>query len=417
MAQILGGQRWLQIDTTAEAVPGVKNSTQTLKPFRCVGGGIGLNPQVQFIEAEEHAGSSTQPAPVLSHTAPAGTVQVIPSPYDSGVDYDPGAGTISIFRQLLNTATTRTSGVLASHSIYDALPGLITTEYLGCKVNGFSIGFSGNPQLDFSVDVLGLNAGRLSTGLSAVGTLPSSRHWKVAQISMQVGADLTVVASTRTITAFGASWSNGITPSGLQTYYPGSRNDTSANGIQVLFEGEESCEGTLELLLEDAAWYDRFIGGTAAAFRLMAFHPDSVALTSSSSFTSTSNPTVAIAEDYTTGQIEVGDYALLQDTSAADPTSWKTEVLRVKAVTPAGAGGTNSVQFETDGGTDAESAGRSQSFAAGTRIFSKGMQIRIPKAKVTAWSSPTPVREKAKQTLSWRGELDSSSNLLKFMVR
>ncbi len=416
MAEIIGGERWVQFDTTVEAVAGVKNGTQTLKPFRAVGGGIGLNPQVQFIEVEEHAGSTSQPAPVKSHVAPAGTIQVIPSPYDSGVDYDPGGGTASIFKRLMSLAMTRTSGVLSSLSFYDALPSLATIEYLGCKIGGFTFGFdAGGQQLDFSIDLLGLNAGRLSSGLSAVGTLPSSRHWRVAQLVMHVGADLTVVASNRKVQAFSGTFSNNLTAAGLQNWYPTARNDTTSPGVQELQEGEASLEGSIELTMTDSTWLDRFIGGTAAAFRMMAFHPDSSLLTSSGSFTTTSNPTVTIAEDFST-EVEVGDIVLLQDASAANPDSWKTEVLRVKTVTAAGGGGTNSIQLETDGATDAESVGRSQSFSAATKIFTKGCQFRIPSARVTAHAPTGSVREKVRQTLSWRAE-PSSGTLLGFMCR
>lgn len=417
MAEIVGGQRWLQLDTTVESVAGVKNSTQTLKPFRCVGGGIGLNPGVQFIEVEEHAGSTSQPAPVKSHTAPSGTVQVIPSPYDSGVDFDPGSATSSIFHALLALGMTRTSGVLPSFSLYDALPGIWTTEYLGCKVGGFSFGFSaGSPQFDFSVDIAGLHGGRLSSGLSSVGTLPSSRHWRVAQVIMQVGADLTVVTNNRTITAFQGTFSNNLSAQGLQVYYPTSRNDTTATGVQQLQEGTESLEGTMELTVADASWFDRLIGGTAASLRLMMFHPDSTMYTSSGTFTTTSNPTVAIAEDFTTGAMAAGSYVLLQDTTSSNPDNWKTEVLRVKTETAAGSGGTNSIQLETDGSTDTESAGRSQSFAAGTKIFTLGAQFRIPSVRITNLALSTSVSEKQKQTISWRAE-PVSNVLMGYMVR
>lgn len=417
MTQMVGGQRWLQMDTTVESVAGVKNGTQTLKPFRCVGGGIGLNPSVQYVDVEEHAGSTSQPAPAKSHVAPAGTVQVIPSPYDSGLDFDPGAGSRSILWRLLSLALSRTSGVLSSFSLYDAFPSIATIEYLGCKVAGLGFGFSsGGSQLDFSIDVNALDAGRLSSGLSAVGTLPSSRHWRIAQITMQVGASLSVVTNNRNIQAFAAAFSNNLAAAGLQVRYPSARNETSSAGIQELQEGEATLGGSIELTVEDNAWLDRFLGGTAAAFRLMAFHPDSLMFTSSGSFTTTSNPTVLIAEDYTTGQIEAGDYVLLQDTSASDPASWVTEVLRVKAVTAAGAGGTNSIQLETDGSVDSESVGRSQSFTAATKIFTRGLQFRIPSAVVNGWQPSPDVRTKQRQTVNWRAQ-ESSGVLFGFMVR
>jgi hypothetical protein len=416
MPEIIGGERWVQFDTTVEAVAGVKNGTQTLKPFRAVGGGIGLNPQVQFIEVEEHAGSTSQPAPVKSHVAPAGTIQVIASPYDAAVDFDPGAGTASIFKRLISLAMTRTSGVLSSLSFYDALPNLATVEYLGVKLNGFTFSFEANgQQLDFSIDLLGLNAGRLNTGLTTVGTLPTSRHWRVAQMVMQAGADLTVVASNRKVQAFSGSFSNNLTAAGKQVWYPTGRNDTTAPGVQELQEGEASLEGTFELTMTDSTWLDRFLTGTTAAFRLMAFHPDSSTLTSSGSFTTTSNPTVIIAEDFTT-EVEVGDIVLLQDASAANPDSWKTEVLRVKTVTSAGGAGVNSIQLETDGANDAESVGRSQSFSAATKIFTKACQFRIPSTRITAHAPTGAVREKVRQTLSWRAE-PLSGTLLGFMCR
>lgn len=416
MAQIIGGERWVQLDTTQEAVAGVKNGAQTLKPFRTVGGGIGLNPQVQFIDVEEHAGSTSQPLPQRSHVAPAGTLQVIPSPYDSGVDFDPSAGTASIFRQLLSAALTRVSGVLPSFSMYDALPNLATIEYLGCKIGGFNVGFaSGSPQLDFSIDIAGLDAGRLTTGLTAVGTLPSSRHWRVAQITMQVGADLTVVTNNRKIQAFNAAFSNNLLAAGLQVRYPALRNESSSAGIQELQEGQASLEGTIELTMEDSTWLDRFLGGTAAAFRLMAFHPDSALYTSSGTFTTTSNPTVVIAEDFTT-QFEVGDIVFLQDTTSTNPDNWKGEVLRVKTVTSVGVGGVNSIQLETDGANDTESVGRSQSFGAGTKIFTRGAQFRIPSARIISHAPSGSVREKVRQTLGWRAE-PVSNVLIGAMVR
>lgn len=417
MAEIVGGQRWMQLDTTVESVAGVKNGTQTLKPFRCVGGQINMNPGVQYIDVEEHAGSTSQPAPIKSHTEPGGTVQIIPSPYDAGVDFDPGAATSSIFHAMLALGMTRTSGVLPSFSLYDAFPGLATIEYLGTKVGGFSFGFgAGGNFLDFSVDLASLHAGRLTSGLSSVGTLPSSRHWIVAQTIMQIGADLTVVTSNRKVTALQGNFSNNLTKAGKQVYYPSSRNDTVATGVQQLQEGEETLEGTIELTMEDDDWLDRFLGGTSASLRIMAFHPDSLTFTTGASVTTTSNPTVVIAEDFTTGQLVAGSYVLLQDTTSSNPDNWKTEVLRVKTETATGGAGTNSIQFETDGANDSESVGRSQTFASGTKIFTLGMQLRIPSVKVVGWSPSGAVREKQRQTVNWRAE-PASNVLLGYMVR
>lgn len=419
MAEIIGGERWMQVDTTAETNPGVKNGSQTLKPFRVVGGGIGLKENPQFIDVEEHANATSQPVPIKSDVAPAGTVSLIPSPFDSAVDYDPTGTTRSLFAFMLTAAKMRTAGLLGSFSLYDVFNGLVTREYLGCKVGGFRLGFGDNsPQLDFGIDLFGLHAGRLTTPkvTGDAGTFPSSRHWFIAQVAFQIGADLTVTTNNRTVNAFEAAQSNALVAKGKQVYYPSGRNDTKATGVQQLQEGELSLQGSIELTLADNTWYDRMIGGATGGIRILAAHPDSLIFTSSGTFSTTANPTILIAEDFTGTQIEAGDYVYLEDSSAANPDNWKKEVLRVMAVTVAGGGGVNSIQLETDGAVDPASTGRNQSFAAGSRIFTRGFQMRIPAVTVLDWEPVGGVREKVRQRVPWRAGL-VSGQLYDTMVR
>lgn len=409
MAQTTGGERWIRIDTTEETNEGVANSSPTWRGVRAVGGAIGLAPGKQTIDIEEEANVTTQPAPLLSHFAPGGTVGVIPSCHDTTTTF--GSGTDGFFRWLLDWFFTRTSGILASHSIEVANPSILTEQYLGCKPAELSIGWSENGgKLDVGVTINAQNVGRrataLTTAVAASVTFPSSRDWIVSQIGLQIGADLTVTSSNRTVTALQLSLSNNLTPGAPTYFYPsnGDPQETRRNGLSELREGELSLSGSISFLLEDDTWFDRYMEDDSTdkrgALRLLAFHPDSTRTTMVGAETTDGVDNEILVASGT--GFAAGDVVYLEDASAADPTTWDKEVLELSSVV------TNTLTVITNGSDDnGESNGRSQAFAAGSFVYSKGLQIRVPQFQITDIQRTGGARDKVGVTVSFIGEIAS----------
>lgn len=416
MATIIGGERSMRVDTTPETIVGVPNGSPTYKPFRARGGGIGMKESLATFQTEEHANSQSQPAPTSSNFEPSGSVGIIPSPYDAGTNF----GGVSFFRFCLASTITRISGQLVSYSFQDISPGILTRDILGVKFDGMSLSMPDSGKfLAASVNLRGLHAGRLATPIAsgAVGTFPSSRDWKVANMSALIGADLTVNTSDRTMRNLQINLANNCKSGAPVYYYPGAlRAETRRYGVATVDEGQLTVTGSFEVDLADASWFDRFAQGTTGAIRVLGWHPDSLAFTTGA-FSSTANPTVTITEDFTVGQIAAGNYVYLEDASASDPTTWKREVLKVKTETATGGAGVNTVQFETDGATDTESTGRSQSFTSGTRLLTLGLQLRIPQFTVTDFELIGGVGDRVRGRVSFIAGISGSNPILGYMVR
>lgn len=426
MAEIVGGEQWQRIDSTAESVPGVVNASPTWKDFRVVGGGFGLRNTKQTIDTTEEACNVSQPAASLSHHVPRGTVQVIPSPHDSGMNFG-GSPTKSLLRFLLDWAITRTSGVLSSHSIQRTQNDIVTQEFSGLKVNtlevGFDAGGGGGAFLQVSADLLGRFGGRLATALGSgdCGTLPSSRHWIVAQCSAQIGDDLTVDTTDRTLRSLRISISNNL-KEGAPTYqYAGaSAQESIRRGLQEVTEGDLKITGSFEITLTDDAWFDRYMESDSAdlvgAIRLLCFHPDSTVFTiSGAGFDSNpaSDATCTVSTD-PSSDVTAGTVAYFEDADDSDPVNHFKEVLQCQAPVTTSA-------FTVDlNETNSGSLGRDHTYTTtGTsRVYTKGFTLMLGEVKITDWEPVGNVDEKVRQRVTFEAQTPSGWTYpIKWLVR
>lgn len=426
MAEIVGGEQWQRIDSTKESVPGVVNGSPTWDDFRVVGGGFGLRPTKATIDVTEEAGNVSQPAASLSHFVPRGSLNVIPSPFDTGMNFG-GSPTRGFLRFLLDWALRRTAGVLDSHTVQRVQNDIVTQEFTGVKVNAMDIGFDagggGGAFLNVSVDCLGRFAGRLATALGDGdrGTAPSLRHWIVAQCSAQIGADLAVSTTNRTLRSLRINLANNL-KEGAPTYqYAGaSAQESVRRGLQEVTEGDLKVTGSFEITLTDETWFDRYMESDAAdtvgAIRLLCFHPDSSVFTiSGAGFDS--NPAAdancTVSTDPTT-IITAGSVCYFEDASDSDPANHFKEVLQTQAPITSSAFGVD--LNETNEG----SLGRDHTYTTtGTsRVYSKGFTMMLGEVKVTDWETVGNVDEKVRVRVTFEAQTPSGWSLpVKYLVR
>ncbi len=436
MAETTGGERWARVDYTAEAVPGVQNAVPTWSPFRVAGGGFGVKLAKAVLDVTEQANTVTQPADVLSHHAPGGTMDVIPSPFDTGVHFG-GSPTRGFLRFLLDWALTRTSGVLDTHTIHETQNNLLTRQFMGCKINQMTLSFQSTGGaggfLTVSTDIVGMFGGRAATALltGAMGTLPSSRHWIVSQVSVELGKQLVAefsgfTASNNSLSAFSITLNNNITPGAVGYQYPATAvlaQEDRRNGIRELLEGELEVTGSFTIKSEDDSWFDRMMESDSTDLtgflRVLAFHPDSaLAVISGTGFTADHTADTSdceVAAD-PTSDFFVGDVPYIEDASAADPETWEREVLHV---TGTNAAAPAEITFDTDASTDSESLGRDTVFDAtgDSRVYSKGLQLRVPQFKVQDIEFPGDASSKVEQTVTFQAEADSAGDVFGALVR
>ena len=429
MATTVGGQQWQRIDSTPEAVAGVRNASPAWDSFRVVGGGFGLRGQKATIDTSEEACTVSQPAPSLSHTVPRGSINVIPSPWDTGMDFG-GSPTRGFLRFLLDWALQRTNGVLDSHTIHRVANDIVTQEFLGLKPNSLSLGFdaggAGGSFLNVSADLLGMFMGRLTDAarLDAAdcGTFPSSRHWIVAQCGAQIGDDLNVSTTDRTLRALQIEMANNLKEGApIYTYGGSDVQESVRTGLQEVTEGDLKITGSFEVALEDAAWFDRYMESGAVkvgAIRLLCFHPDSALFTITGAGLTT-NPAAdqmgEVAEN-PSGANLIGAAAYLEDSTAADPTTWSREVLQVVSTqnTP-----TFGIEFDCDESNEG-SLGRNITYATSgaSRIYTAGMTLMLGEVKVTDWEPVGAVDEKVRQRVTFEAQTPAGWSLpIKYLVR
>lgn len=416
MATLIGSERFARFDTVAEATPGAANASPTFKPFRMAGGGgSGWNFGKQTIATEEEANVTAQPAPTLDTFNPTISTAVIPSPWDSGMDY--GTDNDGFLRWLLEWFFTRTSGLLDSHTFElchttSAGTGIQTQQFLGCKPATLTLTTSGG-LMACTLGMQALNAGRRATAITATGTFPSERNWKVRNIGFMIGDDLTPVGTNSSVRDVTIEISNNLAPGPPQIWRPkdsgnGDANETNRYGIAYLAEGQLTVTGSLTIDLEDSNMLDRTLedlSSTRMGLRLLAFHSGSAHSTTTGA--ETSGPTDPEVWDVQAGDgsnFVAGDVLYLEDSDNADPESWIREVLELNSVA------TDALSIETGGGDDnSESDGRSQSFGAGSHVFSKGLQIRIPQAQITGITPTAGAGDRVGQTVSFQAEIPTSS--------
>ena len=94
-----------------------------------------------------------------------------------------------------------------------------------------------------------------------------------------------------------------------------------------------------------------------------------------------------------------------EDTSAADPGSWDREVLEISAAAA------SSLTVITDGTDDnGESNSRSQVFALGSYALSKGMQLRMPRAKIDNVTPTGGETDRVGRTIAFTAEIDTANS-------
>lgn len=417
MAKIIGSERWIRFDTTAETVPGVVNAAPTYKAFRMVGGGgSGVTAGKVVVPTTESANVLTQPAPELSHFESGFDVPFIPSPQDATVTF--GAGSDGILRFLLDLFFTRTSGLLASHTfeLVDAPSGpgtpagILTQQFPGCKINTLTFSTAGG-FLTTSIGMMSTTYGRRETPITNVGLVfPTSRNWLMRNIGSMIDGDLTSVVTDDSFRDMTITLSNNLTRGTPRTWRPkdsgnGDAHETDRHGTADLIEGPRTAEGSFTFDLEDAVMFDRFLEDDATdkrvAVRVLGAHPDSARTTLTGSETSDGVDDIfGVASE--TG-FAAGDVAILEDSAADDPETWVREVLEVSAT------GVGSLTFTTDGTDDnGESNGRSQTFAGTTtHVFSKALQFRIPQAQILDFQPVGSEADRVGRTVTWQGEVAS----------
>lgn len=433
MAETTGGERWARIDTTAESTAGIQNASPTWAGFRTTGAGFGMQLAKQTIDVTEQANTTTQPAAILSHHAPGGTVDVIPSPWDSGITFG-GSPTMGFLKFLFDWALTRTSGVLGSHTIHETQNGILTRQFMGCKINQLTISFSASggqgAVVGVSLDLVGQFGGRAATALAtgAAPTFPSSRHWIVSQASVEMGTQLTneydvFTAGENSLEALSITISNNITAGAVGYTYPATAvgaQETRRLGIRDLREGELKVTGNYTIKSENDDWFDRMMESDSTDLtgflRLLAFHPDSSLFTLTTTALDTDHTgdtaTATTTADPSTA-VTAGDCVYLEDSTGADSEAWEREVLECVSTT------SSTVVLDTDASTDDESLGRDNVYdATGSgRLYSKGLQMRVPQFKVQGIEFPGGASDKVLATVNFEAEADSAGDVFGALVR
>lgn len=432
MAETTGGERWMRIDTNKESTAGIENGSPAWAGIRVRGGGFGLAAGRQTFDTEEQANVSTQPAPALSHFSPSGSIDVIPSPWDSGLSFGdaPGAaGTMGVMRFLLEKVFTRTSGTLDSHTIYEVANDVLTRRFTGCKFNGLTMGFSGgDPRWSMSTDVVGRTIGRKATGLvsSDAPTFPSSRDWLVraASVELQDQGNLNAAFSSvsGTITSLQITANNNVTASTPGRFYPDTSDGLTEDvhyGMRNLVEGELEVTGSFQIRMEDETWFDKFMAGGKAEIRVHLFHPDSVVGTTTSgddTMDGDSNTTGRSCSPPTSRRASrQGRSHILNHSATAAPTAWPRGVFFVDSVSGA------TITFDTNGSSQALSKGRGQVFdadAGNSRAYSLGATFYLPEVVIENVEPTGGAREKLDQTVTWRAQIKTGYTApFLFMVR
>ena len=152
MASITGQKRFLEIDTTAEAVPGVANDplTSAKYPEMPSGGSAGMREGAQFDNVEVEANRDAQPAPTAAGFMPGGPLMIVPAPYDT-------TRGIGWFRWLLDWTLLRSSGVLNSHTITEYNPIASVSfgrRWAGCKPDTLGLAWGATNRM--SVPTIGV---------------------------------------------------------------------------------------------------------------------------------------------------------------------------------------------------------------------------------------------------------------------
>lgn len=417
MATITGQKRFVEIDSTPEAVEGVENSTsaQNLEYAEVISGGFQLNENPQFDDIAIEANLDAQPAPTSGGFQPEGTLEVVAAPNGGSVPLT-GEGWL---RFLLDWGMVRTSGALDSHTVTQYYPisgSDFGRRFTGCKINTIDISLSSTDRLKNPVfGIMGMYPFKSPDSTPASPTFPSYRYWNFQYMSA-------VISGTAFSTyAGGTTTDNTLRNIQIQVNNnivqerPGYQYTTAGtliSGVGALSEGDLQVTGSFEIALQGAGnIFDRMLAGTNGQIRLMGFHPNSVKTQiNQSAGMDTSNSddggasTVNVTVDDDTG-FSAGDYCYIEDASASNPNSWVREVLCLSTTAE------DSLTFKLDGDDSLkESIGRGQTFTDDSYIYSLGIQLLLRDIAITGWEPVGGARDKVYQRVTFRAGVYSGDH-------
>jgi hypothetical protein len=411
MATIAGLKRFLEIDSVAEAVPGVMNgaSAGNLEYAELISAGFNINESPQFDDIAVEANLDAQPAPQTAGFRPEGNVEIVAAPFDAAVP----TATQSWMRFIFDWTIARTSGVLDAHTLtqWNPITGSgFGRQVTGCKPNTMNLTWSSTDRLKNPVlGIMGMFPSKSTASVPASPAFPTNRFWNFTYIGAQVSgtAYSTYTGATsadKTLRNVSIDVSNGITQESPGYQY--ASDGTLITGISELSEGDLEVTGSFERALKNATeFFDPMLAGTTGQIRLVGFHPnaskttivDSAGIdTSNASDGGASTITVTVTD---ASIFTVGNYVYIEDTTASDPDSWKREVLYVQTVNESA----NTIVLNLNGqDTLKESIGRGQTFVDGSYIYNLGIQLFIRDFTITGWEPVGGAPDKIYERITFR---------------
>lgn len=407
MGSITGQKRFLAIDTTPEAVPGVENSSPTEKCAEVVSGGVTVKETPQYDNQEVEANLDSQPAEQRSHFEPQGGVELYAAPYDSTLG-------MSWMKFLLDWTFLRTSGVQRAHTVKHyypiGTPDSFGRRFTGCKVDTFSIAWGrDNRMKNPSISIRGMFPDRIADGdVPTSPVFPTSRAWNFTYMGCQIGnsawsgytGPATIEKLLRELTIENKN--------SLEAGAIGRRYDSSNNivlGLDSVDEGTPELTGSFDIQLQNGTdWYQKFLDAGGGSIRILGFHSDSIrtSINNVGGYSTTNtddggSSTLAMVVSDSTG-FEAGTVVYIEDTTDPDPANWLREVLYVISVDS----GTDTLTLDLDGAVNAESIGRNQAFSNGSKVFNTGIQLLVRDFSITDWDVDGGAKDKLYEKVPWK---------------
>lgn len=428
MAGITGQQRTLVIDTTPEAIPGVPNPIPTNKHPEIEGDGFQIGENPVFDSAEIEANLSSQPSPETAGFEPAGTLKIVPAPWNT---QNPTTAK-SWFNWELSWALLRTAGALKRYTVSEYYPidgSAFYRRVSGCRADGIKLAWGASNRLACpALSIKGQFPDPYVPGSAPTALFPTMRHWNFTFLGVQAGGvydNVGAVDSERFLRNIEIDAKNNCS-FGPTSYLYRASDGTRIIGAGSIDEGNLDVTGSFETKLETYEWINRCVNGGKGHLRLLGFHSDSPFSKIQDVGGITTDPAVATVDvDVDTGDgsdFEVGDTVYLEDDSAADPKDWKREVLEVSAVV------VDTVTLCTQGqGTFESSVGRNQTFSQDSRIYKLGCELLIRELTVSGWNPAGGAKDKIYQKIQYQAGIwvgthpthgaNYAHKVLDFMVR